>query len=102
MQFPCIGSGRNFEKSKGMKINVAMPSTIKAHYRVELEQYSMAFQQMNLPLAWRHLERAHILGQAWPTEHTRSEEHTSELQSLMRISYAVFWLKKKKITIFQD
>src|SRR3546814_1866448 len=31
----------------------------------------------------------------------RSEEHTSELQSLMRISYAVFCLKKKKITIHQ-
>src|SRR3546814_10185769 len=29
----------------------------------------------------------------------RSEEHTSELQSLMRISYAVFCLKKKKPTI---
>src|SRR3546814_8348129 len=28
----------------------------------------------------------------------RSEEHTSELQSLMRISYAVFCLKKKKIS----
>src|SRR3546814_2525899 len=28
--------------------------------------------------------------------HGRSEEHTSELQSLMRISYAVFCLKKKK------
>src|SRR3546814_5334516 len=31
----------------------------------------------------------------------RSEEHTSELQSLMRISYAVFCLKKKNITIIQ-
>src|SRR3546814_10116371 len=30
---------------------------------------------------------------------TRSEEHTSELQSLMRISYAVFCLKKKTVTI---
>src|SRR3546814_2349237 len=30
----------------------------------------------------------------------RSEEHTSELQSLMRISYAVFCLKKKKHTIY--
>src|SRR3546814_8991068 len=29
----------------------------------------------------------------------RSEEHTSELQSLMRISYAVFCLKKKKIRL---
>src|SRR3546814_11512060 len=30
------------------------------------------------------------------TVHARSEEHTSELQSLMRISYAVFCLKQKK------
>src|SRR3546814_1456405 len=41
---------------------------------------------------WRALQRAiRILGGR------RSEEHTSELQSLMRISYAVFCLKKKKI-----
>src|SRR3546814_2829785 len=32
-------------------------------------------------------------------EFNRSEEHTSELQSLMRISYAVFCLKKKKLDI---
>src|SRR3546814_9478397 len=31
-------------------------------------------------------------------QHYRSEEHTSELQSLMRISYAVFCLKKKNNT----
>src|SRR3546814_8418301 len=43
-------------------------------------------------------------GMGWPVlaaditlpRATRSEEHTSELQSLMRISYAVFCLKKKK------
>src|SRR3546814_6555057 len=33
---------------------------------------------------------------AGKARHSRSEEHTSELQSLMRISYAVFCLKKKK------
>src|SRR3546814_6619281 len=32
----------------------------------------------------------------------RSEEHTSELQSLMRISYAVFCLKKKKKTNIRE
>src|SRR3546814_8155125 len=32
----------------------------------------------------------------------RSEEHTSELQSLMRISYAVFCLKKKKTNIYNQ
>src|SRR3546814_2027571 len=36
-------------------------------------------------------------GTSHATPH-RSEEHTSELQSLMRISYAVFCLKKKTIT----
>src|SRR3546814_2283237 len=33
-------------------------------------------------------------GQTWTVSKQRSEEHTSELQSLMRISYAVFCLKK--------
>src|SRR3546814_2369297 len=37
---------------------------------------------------------AHVVGDQ---HERRSEEHTSELQSLMRISYAVFCLKKKKI-----
>src|SRR3546814_3398238 len=39
-----------------------------------------------------------LLGQAAPSPPLRSEEHTSDLQSLMRISYAVFCLKIKKKT----
>src|SRR3546814_4260393 len=39
-----------------------------------------------------------LLVQLQPALELRSEEHTSELQSLMRISYAVFCLKKKKTT----
>src|SRR3546814_7387791 len=42
--------------------------------------------------AFRHFRGARF------REGERSEEHTSELQSLMRISYAVFCLKKKKQT----
>src|SRR3546814_3341120 len=42
-----------------------------------------------------HLPAKHVAARA---RIRRSEEHTSELQSLMRISYAVFCLKKKKIT----
>src|SRR3546814_9766306 len=38
------------------------------------------------------------MGQAIALSDLRSEEHTSELQSLMRISYAVFCLKKKNQT----
>src|SRR3546814_5582446 len=39
--------------------------------------------------------RAPIVDTWWQTETGRSEEHTSELQSLMRISYAVFCLNKQ-------
>src|SRR3546814_2772643 len=38
---------------------------------------------------------------ALAVQHVRSEEHTSELQSLMRISYAVFCLQQKTNTIQQ-
>src|SRR3546814_10374531 len=41
---------------------------------------------------------AQLLVQAIGAVAVRSEEHTSELQSLMRISYAVFCLKKKRHT----
>src|SRR3546814_2314721 len=40
--------------------------------------------------------KGHITKAKGPKREARSEEHTSELQSLMRISYAVFCLKKKK------
>src|SRR3546814_8640903 len=40
--------------------------------------------------------RALSMARGCPPGAARSEEHTSELQSLMRISYAVFCLKKKK------
>src|SRR3546814_10779564 len=46
--------------------------------------------------AWHGVSRgADEPADPWPSG-SRSEEHTSELQSLMRISYAVFCLKKKK------
>src|SRR3546814_3674334 len=46
---------------------------------------------------WRRCHAAQITGPLLRFRaEQRSEEHTSELQSLMRISYAVFCLKKKK------
>src|SRR3546814_5995264 len=46
-----------------------------------------------------YAQRGHGRRASLYTDYTfRSEEHTSELQSLMRISYAVFCLKKKKST----
>src|SRR3546814_7492734 len=45
--------------------------------------------------------RQHDRPRAGAAATVRSEEHTSELQSLMRISYAVFCLKKKKLYKYQ-
>src|SRR3546814_4945318 len=44
----------------------------------------------------QHAHGARLKGALEGGKRSRSEEHTSELQSLMRISYAVFCLKKKK------
>src|SRR3546814_3485605 len=46
-------------------------------------------------------ERLELAQRRFLLAQLRSEEHTSELQSLMRISYAVFCLKKKIINITQ-
>src|SRR3546814_7253509 len=45
--------------------------------------------------AWRPSSHTRFGRPEMPSPSARSEEHTSELQSLMRISYAVFCLKKK-------
>src|SRR3546814_6478559 len=49
-----------------------------------------------LRLGGEQLRRAAAAGLLRPPRAVRSEEHTSELQSLMRISYAVFCLTKKR------
>src|SRR3546814_4545906 len=56
-------------------------------------------QQIRRELERRSLEKAAEIGKTVKSitiRDPRSEEHTSELQSLMRNTYAVFWLKKKK------
>src|SRR3546814_9040592 len=55
----------------------------------------LALSSRNAQLSAEHRARA-------PAIHRRSEEHTSELQSLMRISYAVSCLKKKKKITTRD
>src|SRR3546814_1655357 len=66
----------------------ALRPTAYSEYRPHV--LSLA-HQMSLPPARIAMPKIH---QPWaPSDTTRSEEHTSELQSLMRISYAVFCLK---------
>src|SRR3546814_9581543 len=68
-------------------VGIAVLAAAKKEDRLRREEQARereeARRQRELVLRSRHVEE-------------RSEEHTSELQSLMRISYAVFCLKKKK------
>lgn len=54
-----------------MKFYWSMPITLRPHYQLELEGYQTEMVKGDLPLAWRHLERAHILGQPWFVQHTQ-------------------------------
>src|SRR3546814_4800476 len=64
---------------------------------VELQQLAAAahFQGVEVVLEVGHLQHPRLHAAAAPRQRVRSEEHTSELQSLMRISYAVLCLKTK-------
>lgn len=53
-----------------MKVNTSMPTSLKAYYDLELEAYQKSFKAGDLSKAWRHLERAHVIGQAYPVAHT--------------------------------
>src|SRR3546814_10572379 len=66
----------------------AMPS------RLEKDALTTAAATLPRAMAVKAMEDCTVEGSS--VRNSRSEEHTSELQSLMRISYAVFCLKKKQ------
>ncbi|AWM14637.1 DUF3703 domain-containing protein [Flavobacterium cucumis] len=53
-----------------MKVNTNMPTKLKPFYNAELELAKNNFKENNLQKSWFHLERAHIIGQKYPYEHT--------------------------------
>src|SRR3546814_1612583 len=90
----CRAAGLGVEQWRSVEVRVAPWSRPYRRQRHQMGQV----QGMN---QWLPDIRINMAGQ--PLVHTlnlahlmRSEEHTSELQSLMRISYAVFCLKTKK------
>src|SRR3546814_4265949 len=82
-----------------MNIDKLTPTAVVA----ELDRYIIGQKDAKraVAVALRNRWRRQQLDSALRDEVTRSEEHTSELQSLMRISYAVFCLKKKNTKISQ-
>src|SRR3546814_9613146 len=90
-------------------IKVVLAQQVANFHFDQVEQFGV-FDQVALVQPDHDLRNVDLLGQQHVLarlrhravnrrHHQRSEEHTSELQSLMRISYAVFCLKKKKINL---
>ncbi|MDW3208518.1 MAG: DUF3703 domain-containing protein [Reichenbachiella sp.] len=55
-----------------MKLNTAMPKNIKPFYQEEINKYSCALHRHEMAKAWHHLERAHVIGQRFPIQHTET------------------------------
>lgn len=53
-----------------MKFYTSFPKGLKPYYNAELEKYRIEYSKGNLKSAWNHLERAHIIGQKYPSSHT--------------------------------
>lgn len=53
-----------------MKLKIKMPRSLKPFYQNELNEAVIAFKNKHYKISWRHLERAHILAQPSPLEHT--------------------------------
>src|SRR3546814_4168475 len=72
-----LGRERNFDEAAFRKVQGAVANALRQTGAIDVVSYLTHLTIKN-------------------RDFQRSEEHTSELQSLMRISYAVFCLKKKK------
>src|SRR3546814_3690590 len=79
------------------------------HRRRHAAPFDQIRAQRNLPFAVATFQPVDVTAAGHPQRFiavardeqvVRSDEHTSELQSLMRISYAVFCLKKQRVEIF--
>src|SRR3546814_6356683 len=85
--------GNNVQPVKVDEFRIAVAETYDVIVRpMEDQAYSIIAE----PLERDGIGRATLAPREGMAAAVRSEEHTSELQSLMRISYAVFCLKKKK------
>lgn len=53
-----------------MQLYFNMPKAIHPHYKYELEKATEFLEKGHLQQCWHHYERAHILGQRWPVQHS--------------------------------
>ncbi|PPK85629.1 uncharacterized protein DUF3703 [Neolewinella xylanilytica] len=53
-----------------MTLNTRFPETLQPYFIREMAAYRQAYNRGDLPTAWHHLERAHVIGQRYPVPHT--------------------------------
>ena len=53
-----------------MRLNTTMPKPIRPYFQKELTAYHSSLLTNDFQEAWLHLERAHVIGQSYPFEHT--------------------------------
>lgn len=51
-------------------MNTFIPTSLKKFYQIEIDAYQLNLEIGHLWGAWHHLERAHVIGQAYPIEHS--------------------------------
>src|SRR3546814_7290686 len=78
-------------------LRAGLPAQTRRNYRAGIQRLPLLFQALELPVI--AAVNGPAIGAGCDLTLMRSEEHTSELQSLMRTSYAVFCLKKKSIKL---
>src|SRR3546814_1365005 len=96
-----------FGRAEPFRAGISIQIGARGHARIEMHLYHfLAIDPAGVGRDYRRMlgeacfarpEARSCVGHAFAEAIFRSEEHTSELQSLMRISYAVFCLKKKTI-----
>ncbi len=53
-----------------MQFNTSLPAALRPYYEQELSSFRQNLDQGRLNSAWKHLERAHIIGQRYPFAHS--------------------------------
>lgn len=53
-----------------MKLFTRIPHKLVIYYKIELQKYSIAYAMGNYSEAWHYLERAHIIAQRYPYQHS--------------------------------
>jgi hypothetical protein len=53
-----------------MHFNTSIPKSLKPYFDDELKAYYSSVKDNNLHQAWQHLEKAHVIGQAYPFQHS--------------------------------